>query len=243
MNEQRVPAERPIDASVRSLCWIGGLAAWLLTAYCVGTMVQLGVLGGQPATAAEAFDLLQRNRIVGLLRLDLPTVLALPLYYPVFLGLYAALRRDEPALTTLATALAFVGVTLVLATPMGLSMVPLSDKYAAAASEATRSQLLAVGEAILATDMWHSTAAFVGGLLAQAGAVLASVVMLRTRVFSRTTGWVGLLNHGLDLAHIALMPVLPRAGVVLMMAAGPLYLVWFPLVGWRLLRLSRAAGE
>jgi hypothetical protein len=206
-------------------------------------MVQLAVLGGQPATAAEAFELLQSNRIVGLLRLDVPTVLALPLYYPVFLGLYAALRRDEPALTTLATTLAFVGVTLVLATPMGLSMVPLSDKYAAATSESARSQLLAVGEAILATDMWHSTAAFVGGLLGQAGAVLASLVMLRTRVFSRMTGWVGLVNHGLDLAHIALMPFLPRAGVVLMMAAGPLYLIWFPLVGRRLLRLSRAAGE
>jgi hypothetical protein len=44
-----------------------------------------------------------------------------------------------------------------------------------------------LGETILATDMWHSTAAFVGGLLGQSAAVLVSVVMLRTRVFSRTT--------------------------------------------------------
>jgi len=164
-------------------------------------MVQLLVLGGQPATAAEAFDLLQQNRLVGLLRLDLPTVLALPLYYLVFLGLFVALRREDPAGATLATALAFVGVTLVLATPMGLSMLPLSDRYAAATSDETRRRLLAAGETVLATDMWHSTAAFVGGLLSQRGAVLVSVVMLRTRVFSRTTGWVGLLTHGLDLAH------------------------------------------
>jgi hypothetical protein len=89
-------------------------------------------------------------------------------------------------------------------------------------------------------DMWHSTAAFVGGLLGQSGAVLVSVVMLRTRVFSRTTGWVGLLTHGLDLAHIALMPFAPGVGALLLMVAGPLYLIWFPLVGRRLLQLARA---
>ena len=85
---------------------VGGVAAWLLFAYCLATMIQLFVLGGQPATASEAFDLLHRSRLVGLLRLDLPTVLALPLYYLVFLGLFAALRHEDPAGATLATALA-----------------------------------------------------------------------------------------------------------------------------------------
>jgi hypothetical protein len=91
--------------------------------------------------------------------------------------------------------------------------------------------------------MWHSTAAFVGGLLAQSGAVLVSVVMLRTRVFSPTTGWVGLLTHGLDLAHIAVIPFVPGVGPLLMMAAGPLYLIWFHLVARRLLELGRAPAE
>lgn len=243
----REPTEPPGghtgDATLRGLCWVGGVAAWLLFVYCLATMVQLFVLGGQPATAKEAFDLLQQNRLVGLLRLDLPTVLALPLYYLLFLGLYVALRREDPAGATLATALAFVGVTLVLATPMGLSMLPLSDKHAAATSDEARRQLLATGEAILATDMWHSTASFVGGLLGQSAAVVVSVVMLRTRVFSRTTGWVGLVTHGLDLAHILLMPLVPGIGVFLMMAAGPLYLIWFPLVGRRLLKLGPAPAE
>jgi hypothetical protein len=235
--------DNPGGTSLASLCRVGGVAAWLLLAYSGATMVQLIALGGQPATASEAFALLQQNRFVGLLRLDLPTVLALPLYYLVFLGLYAALRREAPAGATLATVLAFIGVTLVLATPMGLSMLPVSDRYAAATSEEERRQLLAVGETILATDMWHSTAAFVGALLGQSGAVLVSVVMLRTRAFSRLIGWVGVATHGLDLAHVLLIPFLPGAGTVLMMAAGPLYLAWFPLVGRRLLQLGRAAAR
>jgi hypothetical protein len=163
-------------------------------------MVQMIVLGGQPASAAQAFDLLQHHRVVGLLRLDLPTVAALPLYYLLFLGLFAALRTSDYANALLSIVLALAGVTLVLATPTGLSILPLSDKFAAATSDATRNQLLAAGEAIMAADIWHSTGAILGGVLLQCGAVLISVVMLRGQVFSKTTAWLGILMHGIDLA-------------------------------------------
>jgi hypothetical protein len=232
------PVDDARNESLSGLYRPGGVAAWLLFVYSLATMVQLAVLGGQPGTAAEAFRLLHEDRVVGLLRLDLPTVLALPLYYVLFLGLFAALRRADPPRTTLATVLAFAGLTLVLATPMGLSMLPLADRYAAATTAEARAQLLAAGETILATDMWHSTSAFVGALLFQGAAVLVSVVMLRTRVFSRTTASVGILTHGLDLVHIVLLPFLPAAGFAFMAVAGPLYLLWFPLVGRRLLQLG-----
>lgn len=221
------------------LCWTGGIAAFVLIVYSLATMVQLVVLGGQPATAAEAFSLLQNNRIVGLLRLDLPTVLAMPLYYFVFIGLFAALRRADCAYVTLSAGLAFVGVTLLLATPTALSMVSLSEKYSAASTETVRVQIQAAGEAILATDIWHGTGAIMGGILLQSGTVLVSVVMLRSDVFSRTIAYIGILTHGLDLAHIILGVFLPAAGIVLMAVAGPLYLIWFPLVGRRLLQLGR----
>jgi hypothetical protein len=224
------------------LCRIGGIAALILIVYSLATIVQLLVLGGQPATAAEAFRLLQRDRIVGLLRLDLPTVVAMPLYYLLFLGLFAALRRTDCANATLSTSLAFVGVTLLLATPTALSMISLSQKYGTATTEATRNQLLAAGEAILATDIWHGTGAIMGGILVQSGAVLISVVMLRSSVFSRTTAYLGILTHGLDLAHIVCGLFLPVSGVVLMAIAGPLYPIWFFLVGRRLLQ-SAAKGS
>jgi len=220
------------------LCWTGGIAALILIGYSLATMVQLVALGGPPATAAEAFRLLQNNRIVGLLRLDLPTVLAVPLYYFVFLGLFAALRKTDRANAILATALAFVGVTLLLATPTALSMISLSEKYAAATTEATKAQLLAAGEAILVTDIWHGTGAIIGGILVQSGAVLISVVMLHSTVFGKITAYLGIVMHGLDLAHIVFGLFLPASGVVLMAIAGPFYPVWFFLIGRRLLQLA-----
>ncbi len=237
--------ERSAAAPVRSisdwagLCRAGGIAAYILIAYCLFTMVQLLSLGGPPSTAAEAFRLLQGNRVAGLLRLDLPTMFAIPLYYPLFLGLFAALRRTDFSKALLSTSLAFVGVTLSLATPGALSMLSLSDRHATAVAEAARAQLEAAGDAVLASDVWHGTGSFVGGTLAQIGAVLICIVMLRSGVFGRVTAWLGILMHGLDLAHIVLALPAPTAGFVLMAVAGPLYPVWFFLVGRTLLRVAR----
>ena len=156
--------EEPCDLS--GLCRLGGIATYILIVYSLATIVQMVVLGGQPTSAAEAFTLLQHNKALGLLRLDLPTLIVMPLYYLLFLGLFAALRRSNPANALLSTALAFVGVTLVLATPTALSMLPLSDRFAAATTDAARAQLLAAGEAIMATDIWHGTGAILGGVRA-----------------------------------------------------------------------------
>lgn len=220
-------------------CRAGGIAAFILIVYGIATMVQIAILGGPPATAAEAFRLLQQNKVVGLLRLDFPTVIALPLYYALFLGLFAALRDADRVSAAVSTALVFVGVTLVLAMPTALPMLALSQKYAAATTEAMRSQFLTAGEALLATDIWHGTGAFMGGVFVQTSAVLISVVMLRSRVFSKITACLGILMHGLDLAHIIFVPFLPATGTVLMIAAGPLYPIWLFLVGRRLLQLGR----
>jgi hypothetical protein len=228
--------EEPGDLS--GLCRVGGIAAYILIVYSLATIVQMVVLGGQPTTAAEAFTLLQHNKALGLLRLDLPTLIVMPLYYLLFLGLFAALRRSNPVNALLATALASVGVTLVLATPTALSMLPLSDKFATATTDNARAQILAAGEAIMATDIWHGTGAILGGVLLQCGAVLICCVMLRGGVFGKATAWLGIVMHGLDLAHIIGGLFVPAAGVVLMAIAGPLYPIWFFLVGRRLLQLA-----
>jgi hypothetical protein len=83
----------------------------------------------------------------------------------------------------------------------------------------------------------------VGGLLLQSGAVLISVVMLRSRSFGKAAAWVGILTHGLDLAHILVGFAAPAVGSMIMYAAGPLYLTWFPMVAWKLFRLGRAAAN
>jgi hypothetical protein len=234
-----LPSAAPPLHAWRGLSRAGGVAAFLLLAYCAATMVQFWLLGGPPQTAAAAFALLHDNPLIGLLRLDLPTVLAMPLYYPLFLGLYATLRKVLFSTALLSTLLAFMGTTLVLATPTALSLLPLSRRFHATASDLEKTQLLAAGEAILASDIWRGTGAILGGLLLQVACVLISFVMLQTRAFPRITAWTGIVTHSLDLLHILAGLVLPAAGAALMALASPLYFLWFPLVGLRLLQLAR----
>ena len=92
----------------------------------------------------------------------------------------------------------------------------------------------------MSTDMWHGTAAKMGGFLLQLAGVLISVAMLRTAVFSKVIGYSGLVAHGLDLAHIVIGFFLAKVAVVAMAIAGPLYLFWFPLVARRLQKLGQS---
>jgi hypothetical protein len=112
------------------------------------------------------------------------TVFCLPLYYLIFMGLYAAFRRTYGAYAALGSALAFAGVTLVLTSSSALSLVSLSDKYAEAVTETQRTQYLAAGEALVASDLWNSTSSLIGGVLLQSALVWASVLMLRSKLFS-----------------------------------------------------------
>lgn len=222
-----------------SLYKTAGISALILLVYSLVTMVSLIVLGGIPETAREGFDLLAENRLAGLLRLDVLTTLVMPLYYLLLLGLYGGLRGTDGAKSLLAAILGMAGVTLVLATPSAFSFLTLSDKFAAATDEAQRTLLLAAGEATLASDLWHGSGALMGGLMLQTSTLILSVVMLRSANFSKVTAWVGVVMHGLDLLHIVAGFFVPATGVALMMVAGPLYLVWFPLLARNFFRLGK----
>ena len=229
--------------SWQAFCWMGSLCTWVLLLYSLATMVILFAVGSQPNSASEGFSMLQQNRFAGLLRLDVLSVLVMPLYYVLFLSLFTVLRKQNPTLAPLATVLVFAGLTLFLATPSAFSWLALSDRFAATSDPQQRSQLLAAGEAILASDMWHGSGALVGGILLQTGTLLVSIAMLWSKGFGKFTAWVGIVTHGLDLLHIPLEMLFPGFGNPLMALAGPLYLLWFPLVGRGLLRLARQEHE
>ena len=232
-----------MDSNWKGLYKISGAAALILLVYSLVTMVILIAIGGQPKTAQECFTLLQNNRLTGLLRLDVLSILVLPLYYLLFLALYIALKKTDGAYALLAAVLAFAGLTLFLATPSAFSWLALSDKFVAATSEAQRVQLLAAGEAILASDMWHGSGAIMGGILLQTGTLLISVVMLWSKTFGKVIAYVGIVMHGFDLAHLLVGLFFPLGGIILMAIAGPLYLVWFPLLARDLFRLGRNTLE
>ena len=228
-----------LHPSHKTIYRLGGLICVLLILYSFATMIVMFSIGTPPETIAECFSMLSQNKFLGLLRLDILTVFTMPLYYILFYSIYIALKNHDSDTLRISIILVFAGLTLFLATPSVFSYLHLSDKYAIATSELEKSQLLAAGEAILASDMWHGTGAKIGGILIQIGALIISILMLKNKVFTKVTAYVGILTHGLDLLHIFIGFFLPALGGILMAIAGTLYLAWFPLIGLRLYKLSK----
>ena len=228
-----------LDSSWKRLYQLAGASALILLIYSLVTMVLMVTLGGQPQTAQAVFAMLQTNRLVGFLRLDGLTILIMPLYFLLFFSLYTVLKESGGIFSGLASLLVFAGLTLFLATPSVFSWLAMSDKFAVATDNATKTQLLAAGEAILASDMWHGSGAILGGLLLQTGALLVSLVMLESHSFGKLTVWLGIVMFGLDLAHLLTGFFFPAGGVILMAIAGTLYLGWFPLLARDFFRLAK----
>jgi len=232
---------RPLVAEAAASPWnnLRRMAGWaaLMQLLCMLLTAVVGfAVGLEPATAEEYFAMLQNDRVAGLLRLDFPTLIMICLFSLTSYGIYGALRRSHGAYAGLATALVYVGMVLALANHSALSMIRLSDLHAAATTVAQREQLVMAGEAIIAGDMWHSTGGLLAGVFMQGGFVLVSLVMLRSKAFSRGTAVTGLVANGLDWLHIFAGLLLPSLATAMLWIAGVFYLAWFPLLARDLLK-------
>jgi hypothetical protein len=120
-------------------------------------------------------------------------------------------------------------------------MLALSDQHAVASTDATRAMLLAAGEALLAI---HNPAGIHPSLLLVALAgLIASVVMLRSRVFGKATATVGVVANSLVLTYYVALPLAPAIAFLFPAASAPFRLLWYILIARRLFQLGRGAPE
>ncbi len=236
------PPVTTTDARWQSLYRIAGVATFVQLACTLMTLIVAISLGSEPTTADEYFTVLQQDRLVGILRMDFASLINVMLFTIVSFAVYMVLRRINEAYAALATALVFVGVAIALTSHSAFSMIYISDQYALATTAAQRSQLLAAGTAVIASDWWHSTGGLMAGLFLQGGTVLLSWIMLRSQQFSKATAYAGMLANGLDWIHVLVGLVLPGVATILLMIGGLFYLVWYPMLGRDLFRLRYAAS-
>lgn len=225
-------------SSLNSLYTIGGVSAILQLVAILSFSVVMGMLGPKPNSAEEYFAIFQSSRLEAFLRGDILLLILIGLYVGTFPALFIALRRINPIYAALATVFTIIAVTGTFATESTFSLFHLGEKYMTA-PEAQRAQLLAAGEAVIASDMWNGTAAYMGGILLQGSGVMISVIMIRSKDFRKVTAYTGLLGNGFDLIQHLLHPFLPTIASSISMFMGLFYLVWFPMLAWDLFKLSR----
>ncbi len=226
-------------SDLKSLYIIGGVAALLQLATILAMAVVMAVLGPKPTSAEGYFAIQQSSKLEAVLRGDILTLILIGLYLGTFPPLYAALRRASPVYTALATLFTFIVVTLAFAGEPTFSLLHLGEQYAATTTEAQRAQLIAAGEAVIASDMWNSSGAYMSGILLQGAGVMISIIMLRSKDFSKVTAYAGLVGNGLDLFQHVLHPFVPSIMDLVTPVMGIFYMVWFPMLAWDLFRLAR----
>jgi hypothetical protein len=84
----------------------------------------------------------------------------------------------------------FLGLAVYLASNRAFSMLSLSGQYANATTDAQRSLLITVGQAMLAEGQARA-----GILLIGFAFLVISAVMLRGKVFSKVTAYAGILGN------------------------------------------------
>ncbi len=230
------------DSHWKGLYKVGGAAA-LIVAVLLPIEIIVMTAYPLPSTVIGYFTLFQSNRLIGLLDLYLLEIPVYALFVPMFLALYAALRRANESYMALATTLAIIGITVFLATNNPFSMLSLSDQYAAATTDAQRSLFLAAGQAILANTNQRAVEGFnMGFLLVSVAGLIVSAVMLRSNIFSKVTAYVGILASALSLAEYFRLVFVPEAVLLLLflaLASCLLLLIWYILIARRLFQLGR----
>ena len=248
------PADQPVDSDSTERAWqrfyfVGGAAALIAVVVFrrhfgaeIGLLMDMGIISMElPVSAFDWFALLQANRFLGLLMLDLFDIVNYMLVGLIFLALYGALRRANKVAMTIATAFALVGVAVSLASNQAFAMLTLSDQAAAASTDAMQAQFLAAGEALLANH--NPSGIHLGLFLVALAGLIASVVMLRSRVFGKATAIVGLVANSLVLAYYVALPLVPAIAFLFPAASAPFRLLWYILIALRLFQLGRGAPE
>lgn len=230
--------------SVRQrLFQIGGLSAWVQLSWLLILIIVSSTLGTSPETVEGYFSMYAENPLLGLLRDDVTSLILILLYIGLMPGIVLALWREKPVIILFITLFTALVVITSVATQSSFALLHLAERYAVAETAAEQNQLLAAGEAVLATNMWNSTSGFVNGILLQGSGVMLSFVMLRSRKFGTLTGYAGIIANGFDLLQHVLHLFAPAAAGIIITLAGPFYLLWYPLMGRDLLRLANSPDE
>lgn len=240
------------DPTWKYLYIAGGVAA-LLAVFVfrrnLGTELSLlGMMGMVkapllPVDAAGWFHLFQSNRLVGLTYLNFFDLVEYLLVGLPFLALYVALRKTAKSAMLIGTTMGLVGITVYIASNQAFAMLALSERYAAVTTTAEQSNLLAAGEALLAENnpgfLYQGTGIYLSLFLVLLAGLTISIVMMRSRVFGKTTAIMGILANGIGLCYFLFLVFAPAAIWIPHSVSAPFRVIWYFLIALRLFKLAR----
>jgi hypothetical protein len=198
-------------------------------------------------TALDWFALYQANWFKGMYMLGILNIVYMAAMVPVYFALFIAHRHTQGGYAALALIVAFLGVAIYLSNSATIPMFVLSEKYAAAGTDAQRALFAAAGEAVLERGEDFTPGSFPGLILGSIAATAISFVMLRGGIFGQVAAWIGLIGFtflSVFTIWATFIPVLYAVAFYFFgMIGGLLALTWFVLVARRFFQLGYREGK
>jgi len=210
-----------IAASISEIVIILGFVTYFIWPYAPGTQ------------STEAIFLnLQNNTLGALISLDLFLLIGNLFSILLFLAFYVSLRQVSESYALIALAVGLIAVGFLIPARPLLELYSLSGQYAAATTEAAKSQYLAAGEALLAS--FDGVGWFLNTLLGGLSLLVSSILMRRSEIYSKTTAYVGIVSN------IAVCSFfIPVVGIFLLFLSVPGYAIWYFLLARDFFKLGR----
>jgi hypothetical protein len=215
----------------KNLYRIGGAAA-ITIVILIPIQIFVFVISPPPDTAKEYFMLFHNNSLLGLLSLDLLLIVDYVLMIPIFLALYVTLRRVSESVAAIGTLIGFIGAVAYFASNTAFDVFYLAQQYETATTESQKSFLLAAGHAMLA--IFQGTSFHVSYVLVSVATLLLSILVLKSKIFSKIAGYAGIL-----VAVIGLGIYVPIIGLFLSIISLIPGVFWYVFVAKSLLQLSK----
>lgn len=222
----------------KDLYRIGGIAS-ISVAFLV--ILAIGAFFIWPYNASttamgDLFSNLQKNRIGGLLSLDLLMLITLTIYLFTILALYAILKQTNDSYALIALSFGLLAIASVITSRPLVEMVTLSDKFAHASTEIEKNTLVYAGETFRL--LFSGTAWFFQTIFLLLSGLINSMVMLKSNSFGQKTAWLGIIA-----SFIGLFFWIPKIGIGFLFLNTILTIPWCFLVGLSFLKLFRMKEE
>ena len=220
---------------------IGAVATWAQLLIILVYAVLMGFIGPRVQSAEEFIAVFESSKALSLLRIDLLLMFLIAAYLfnlPAFL---LALWRTNAVICIFAGLFTVIAVTLSFAGEATLSLYHLGQRMQDMGLDERRG-LLAAADGLLAAGWWHSSASYMTGITLQGAGILFSLLMLWNPRFSNVTAIAGLTGNSFDMLQHLISPFAPEVASYFSFAMVA-YLLWYPMLGRDLWRVSKEPSE
>lgn len=229
-----------VDPRWKDLYIVGGVCGILMSVLTVLAIVIYFIWPYQPGLTSPAgiFSTIQNNPFNGLMSLDFLMVIITFITIPFFLALYVSTKHANESYALIALVFGLISCILAFGMRPIAEMFYLSSQYAAATTDVARNQYLAAGEALSA--LFNGTLWILYFFTYTVEYLTSSLLMLRTKAFSKTTAYLGIfLNIGLLSVLAVIIPNFASIFTILNLVTTFTWTIWLVLVARTFFQLAR----